>query len=224
MFENLLSFWKGKDFLAQVLGDFKAMLDDAEIMFKSAVENLFAHTPDADIGEKIYEIDKKINQLQKDVRQRIITHLSLQPSVDVTACLLLMSVVKDAERLGDYSKNLYQVRKLTKGPLGRATFSGFFDELDGQILSLFAQTKEAFIESNELKAQSSWDYEHKIAKRCDDIILELAESSLSVSQAVAYTLIARHFKRIVAHLVNIATSVILPLSHIDYFDESTANE
>ena len=224
MFENLLSFWKGKDFLAQVLGDFKVMLDDAEIMFKSAVENLFADTPPSDVGEKIYEIDKKINQLQKDVRQRIITHLSLQPSVDVAACLLLMSVVKDAERLGDYSKNLYQVHKLTQGPLDRATFSGFFDELDNQILSLFTQTKEAFIESNELKAQSSWDYEHKIAKRCDDIILELAESSLSVSQAVAFTLIARHFKRIVAHLVNIATSVILPLSDIDYFDQRTANE
>jgi len=42
--------------------------------------------------------------------------------------------------------------------------------------------------------------------------------------AVCFALIAKHFKRIVAHLVNIATSVILPLSDLDYFDERRKNE
>jgi len=37
--------------------------------------------------------------------------------------------------------------------------------------------------------------------------------------AICFALVARHFKRIVAHLVNIATSVVLPYSDLDYFDE-----
>ncbi|MHC4373968.1 MAG: hypothetical protein ACYSTO_07260 [Planctomycetota bacterium] len=37
-------------------------------------------------------------------------------------------------------------------------------------------------------------------------------------------MIARYFKRIAAHLVNISTSVVLPISQLDYFDEKKAEE
>ncbi|MHC4641006.1 MAG: PhoU domain-containing protein [Planctomycetota bacterium] len=93
-----------------------------------------------------------------------------------------------------------------------------------EILTLFERTKEAFIESDKGKAESSWDYEHRIEIRCDRILKEIAKSSLSVNEAVCLALMARHFKRIVAHLTNIATSVILPLSDLDYYDERRANE
>jgi hypothetical protein len=65
----------------------------------------------------------------------------------------------------------------------------------------------------------AWGYENKLAKWCDSVVVELAHSDLSVNEAVCFTLLARYFKRIVAHLVNIATSVILPLSDLDYYDE-----
>ena len=51
------------------------------------------------------------------------------------------------------------------------------------------------------------------------IIEELAKSNLSTNEAVCFTLMARYYKRIAAHLTNIATSVILPLTDLDYFDE-----
>lgn len=54
----------------------------------------------------------------------------------------------------------------------------------------------------------------------DEIIERLAQSELSVNEAVCYTLIARHYKRIVVHLANVATSVIQPLSDLDYWDET----
>jgi len=225
MFANLLSFWRGKDFLAQVLGEFKDMLDETENMFKSVCKTLLDNVEDADLEKKVYTIDKKVNNLQKDIRKRIVAHLSLQPSVDVSACLLLMSVVKDAERLGDYAKNLYEVTKLLDKPLDRTLFSRFFDELDAEIIKLFDHTKEAFIESDNTKAESSWDYETRIAKRCDAVIGELAKSrDLTLNEGICLTLIARHFKRIAAHLVNIATSVILPLDELDYYDERMIRE
>ncbi len=43
--------------------------------------------------------------------------------------------------------------------------------------------------------------------------------NLSTNEAVCFALTARYFKRITAHLSNIATSVVLPLSELDYFDE-----
>ena len=68
-------------------------------------------------------------------------------------------------------------------------------------------------------ANSAWEYEKRIARSCDEIVRKVAQSNLTVNEAVCFALIARYFKRIMAHLVNIATSVVLPLSDLDYFDE-----
>lgn len=224
MFKNLLSFWKGKDFLSEVFGEFRHMLDDSEAMFKIVCGRLLENADEPNLKQKIYDIDKKVNLLQKNIRKRIIEHLSLQPTVDVTACLVLMSVVKDAERLGDYCKNLYQVSEFLEKPIDRALFDQYFDDLDAEILGLFGQTKDAFIGADEEKARSAWSYHRRINKTCDKIVGELARSDLSVNEAVCFALIARHFKRIVSHLVNIATSVVLPLSDLDYFDERISAE
>ncbi len=224
MFRNLLSFWKGKDFLAQVFEEFKSMLDDSETMFRIVCGLLLDNVDEPDMKKRIYEIDKKVNDLQKQIRRRIVEHLTLQPTVNVTACLLLMSVVKDAERLGDYCKNLYEVTELLQKPVDKMLFTRYFNDVSGSIMTLFEQTKEAFIEADEEKAQKSWQYERTVAKKCDGIVRDVAKSSLSVNEAVCFALIARHFKRIVAHLVNISTSVILPLSDLDYFDERRVDE
>ena len=126
MFKNLLSFWKGKDFLLQVMQDFKIMLDEAESMFEIVCARLTDGADEPELKERIYKIDKKINDLQKDIRRRIVEHLSLQPTVDVNVCLILMSVVKDDERLGDYSKNLYEVTELLERPIDKLLFLQYF--------------------------------------------------------------------------------------------------
>ncbi|MBD3264722.1 MAG: hypothetical protein GF375_06440, partial [Candidatus Omnitrophica bacterium] len=141
MFRNLLQFWKGKDFLRQVLEEFKNMLEDSHIMFKAVCESLIENKKQPGLEDKIYEIDKKINELQRDIRRRIIEHLSVQPSVDVSTCLVLMSVVKDAERLGDYAKNLLEVNKLLKKEIDKGVYSDFFSNTDEEISELFRQTK-----------------------------------------------------------------------------------
>ena len=98
-----------------------------------------------------------------------------------------------------------------------------FDNIDKDIAELFTKTKQAFINSDEEKAKSSWQYEKKITKSCDEIIKKLAKGNLSVNETVSFTLMARYFKRIAAHLTNIATSVILPITDLDYFDEDRRN-
>lgn len=219
MFKNLLHFWKGKDFLNQVLEEFKNMLDDSQIMFDSVCKKLINDEESPGLKDKIYEIDRKVNSLQRDIRKRVVEHLSLQPSVNVPTCLILMSVVKDAERLGDYCKNLFEVSKLLAKPLDKEKYLKLFNNIENEISELFEQTKKAFIESDEEKAKNSWSYKREISQRCDGIIKELANSNIAINEAVCFTLMARYFKRIAAHLTNIATSVIVPLSDLDYFDE-----
>jgi len=219
MFKNILQIWKGKDFLNHVLEDFNGMLDDTEEMFLLVCKKLIHNEGGEDIKDKIYSIDRKVNALEKDIRKRVLEHLVVQPSVDLSTSLLFMSVVKDAERLGDYAKNLYEVTNLLEKPIDINKCKELFNDIEGELAELFKQTKKAFIESDEDTAAKSWESKREIGTRCEAIIVTLSKSVLSVNEAVCFTLMARHFKRIASHLTNIATSVILPLSELDYFDE-----
>lgn len=219
MFKNLLQFWKGKDFLNQVFEKFQNMLDDAQIMFEAVCKRLVHNEKQPGLTDRVYAIDKKINEIQKDIRKRVIEHLSLQCTADISTCLLLMSVVKDAERLGDYAKNLLQLDNLLNKPVNVQKYKSLFNNLEVEIIDLFKKTKDAFIESDEDKAAQTWDYQRQIKKKCDGILKKLVKSDLSADEAVCFALMARYLKRITSHLTNIATSVILPLTDLDYFDE-----
>lgn len=224
MFRNLLSFWKGRHFLDEVYNEFREMLDDADRMFVMVCDALLHNVKEPNLTQKIHDADKEINRLQKKVRKRIMEHLALQPSLDISVCLILMSLLKDGERLGDYCKNLSEITELLDEPIDIKEYTEYFGELDKDIIELFRHTRKAVFEADEEKARLAWEIENRIAKLCDNIICRIATSSLSANRAVCFVLIARHFKRIVAHLANIATSTILPLSDIDYFDEQKAKK
>jgi phosphate transport system protein len=220
MFNNLLSFWKGKDFLTKVLEDFGTMLDDASQMYNLIIKQIIYKEETEGLKQKIYDIDQEINTKEKDVRKKIIEHLAIQPSVDVTTSLVLMSVVKDAERLGDYSKNLFEISELLIDPINKKTYDGIFGDIDVELAKFFIETKQAFIESDEALARKAWDHKQNISTKCDSIIESLSTCDLSVNEAVCYTLIARYFKRLSSHLTNISTSVIVPLADLDYYSEN----
>jgi phosphate transport system protein len=224
MFKNLISFWKGKDFLTEVLEEFKEMLNDTRYMFASVCAGLLEGKVSVDLKDKTYDIDKKVNLLEKTIRKRIIAHLSIQPSVDVPVSLVLMSVVKDAERVGDYCKNLLEIIELLNAPLKRDLVSKLFGDLDKKILEEFEKTQKAFIESDENVAKEILNIERNVVRQCDEIVRKLAKSDFTTNEAVCLVLLARYFKRIAAHLANIGSSVILPISDLDFFDERLRRE
>lgn len=224
MFKNLMSFWKSKDFLTQVLEEFKEMLNDTKRMFDSVCSALIEGRKEPNLKDKIYKIDKKVNLLEKEIRKRIVEHLSIQPAADVPVSLVLMSVVKDAERVGDYCKNLFEIIGFLDKPLERDRFKELFGDIDKKILEVFEKTQKAFIESDEKTAKEILLVERKVVKDCDDIVKKLAKSNISTNEAVCLALLARYFKRVAAHLANIGSSVILPVSDLDFFDERLRHE
>lgn len=224
MFKSFLSFWKGKDFLSKILEDFNTMGKETEGMFRSVLQKLLESKEEPGLKDKIYSVDKNVNKLEREIRKRIVEHLSLQPTVDVPACLLMMSVVKDEERIGDYCKNLYEVTELLEKPLDINKFRQLFDDIDKEIMAEFKKTREAFQNSDEKLAREVLNIETGIVRRCDEILSKLAHSRLDANEAVCYTLTARYFKRIAAHLANIGSSVIVPISDLDFFDEKLRRE
>jgi len=219
MLKNLLSFWKGKDFLQSVLDEFSKMLEDTQNMFQSVCNKLIKENDEPGLDDRLYSLDKRVNNIEKDIRKKVVEHLSIQPGSDLPSCLILMSVVKDAERIGDYAKNLLEVARLKKGPWSKELYFELFNKSCEHILEMFEKTKKAFIESDRNTAEEIWRTERELLQKCDKILKYLADSDINTNQAVCFTLMARYCKRVAAHLTNIATSVILPISELDFFDE-----
>jgi phosphate uptake regulator len=195
------------------------MIATTEWMFDSSIKVLMNGKKAEEVKEDIYAKDKEVNEHQRSIRRKIIRHLTLQPGSDVPACLVLMSVVKDAERVGDYCKNIFELGTTLDVEFDSGRYKTPFIELAEQVENLFGKTRKAFERSDEEIARSITIKGARIGEQCDMLLKQLIVDNLPTKKAVAYTLIARHFKRITSHLTNIATSVVTSVDNLDYLDE-----
>ncbi len=217
MLKNFFDVLHGKDFISKIHEDFSNMLELSEKMFREAQWYLFVEETEEDMHDEIFKMDKEINKLEGNIRSKILEHLSLRVFTDIPASLVMMSVVKDAERLGDYIKNISEARTILNGPVNQAIYQELLGEVEIKITEMFSFTKEAFISSNKELAEQVGNSKKILSVKCEDIIQKIASSNMSARDAVAYALLTRYYKRLVSHLGNIATTVILPFSEIGHY-------
>jgi len=219
MLRELLRAWRMRDPMKNMLRQFDDMLEHAQWMFTQACAVLEGRADVKDVRDPVFDRDQNINELQREIRREIVTHLSVEPGANVSACLALMSIVKDAERIGDYCKNIFDLAEVYDRPLLAGAYSAPLAEIRREILAFFEMTRQAFASSDEAVAREVVRRKSAISKQVDLLIGQLVRDRLETADAVAYALLARHFKRISSHLANIASSVYAPLEAIDYSDE-----
>jgi phosphate transport system protein len=174
---------------------------------------------DQDHGE-LYEKDVRVNQLERSIRKEIIAHLSGSTAPEeVPYSLLLMSLVKDLERLGDYAKNLAEAPDNAPGVIPDQGCGHDLREIRTQVEALQRQATEVFERSDTLSAAKLTQLGRDISKQCDELIARVVKTETSVPMAVRLTLGARYYKRIAGHLLNLVSAVIMPLHKLDFFDE-----
>lgn len=224
MLRELIEAWRGRDLLSRMLDEFDQMLVDAEWMYRTAWRVVFREVQPKQVEADLYARDKKVNRIQRRVRRQIIEHLTLRPEANLAACLVLMSVVKDAERIGDYCKGIYEVGEGAREPFAGDDYAGPLRRTVDDVTSLFEEVRVAFREGREQLAHQLLQRCREIAKRCDRIIRSLFRADLPTSKAVGYTLLFRYLKRVDVHILNIATAVVAPVHEIDYITEYLRDE
>ena len=193
------------------------MLKNTEEMMSYTFESLAKKGKVKKAQENIYNKDKYINILERDIRKRILIHMSANPKSNITACLLLICISKDAERLGDYIKNLSELPHLLKDAKSdKKLFQKLFNETGSELLKLIQMSTDSFKNSDKILASKAIELGHEIAQKCEDIIEEVVESDFKNRQVVVLALGARYMKRISLHLSNISSSVVNPLPEIDF--------
>jgi len=217
MFRELMKIWSEQAFSSRIVKDFLFMLDSSEEMLSFAFKSLIKKGDAKEYQRNIYIKDQSINIKERDIRKQILIHLSTNPNCNLSACLALISISKDAERLGDYVKNLFELQSLLKdSKSNRKLFKKLFDENGKDLLELFEKVTISFKSSDRELASAAITEGREISKRCEEIIEEVIVSDYSNRQAVVLALGARYMKRIALHLSNIASSVVNPLTDLDY--------
>jgi phosphate uptake regulator len=130
-----------------------------------------------------------------------------------------MSVVKDVERVGDYSKNLYDLAKYG------ADFSTALDldllaEYRDKVGQLMDDSIAVFGNRDSEAAQQLIDKADGFLDEYDSNVKAAFKSEGPAADAVARALYFRFLKRITAHVMNLMTALVAPVHRLDYYDEA----
>jgi phosphate transport system protein len=219
MFKELLGLLKSSNAIALMGADFSRMLKISHEITLAAGQNFFGEEG-GEGHEEIRKRDIAINKLERGVRKQVIAHLTLSPSpAEVPYCLLLMSIVKDVERIGDYAKNLAEVRLEGGAPIPDDELGTELRDIRRIVEGTFARVDEVFASSDAEVANALIEEGRTVTRRCDALLGKVARSDHDAATATSVVLGARYYKRIGAHLLNVLSGVVMPLHKLDYHDE-----
>ncbi len=219
MFKEIFEMFKGDSLYIQALDECHEMLEIDREMFTQSIKAL--RTSDsAEIPIDIYAMDKKINSFEMDVRRKVATHLVVANSQDIGPGLVLTSVVIDIERIGDYTKNIYDLAVTHPKKLHVESIEDRVALIENSTVNYFNDTIDAFKNQDVDKARVLMtSYKDNISKESQNLVEDIISgkiSDLDVSQSASIVLYARYLKRIAAHSRNLISSVVNPFERIGY--------
>lgn len=188
-----------------------SMLELSGEMFGAASGHLLDNEP---LTVDIREMDEEVNRLEREVRRLVLEHMAINPRDELSLSLLLLSVVQDAERMGDLAKALVKAAALADAPRMGPHVAGLRTIRDG-IQALFPKARAAFVSADASGARAVMQAHDAAKGEVARYIEGLAKAEdVSVNLAVVLAISARMFGRVSAHLSNILSTVAMPFDQI----------
>lgn len=218
MWKQLFAVFKNDSLLDKAFQQSYEMLDITREMFLEAKSNLREKDHNR-LHLDIYTQDRKVNKFEREVRRNVLKHITVTGSEDVYSCLVLISIIIDIERIGDYTKNIVDLARNHPDKLGGGLYEEDLLKVENTIEDTFERV------TNQLKTSDAKDAEKMLLEHeyiihiCDQHVIDYikeVDKSVSSGDAVTLALYYRFIKRINSHLRNIATSVVNPFDHIGF--------
>jgi phosphate transport system protein len=108
MWKEILAIFNKDTLLDQAYKRSYEMLDITHQMFQEARISLRERN-DNKLAEHIYDQDIAVNKFEREVRRKVLSHLAVSGSTDLYSGLVLVSIIIDVERIGDYTKNIVEM-------------------------------------------------------------------------------------------------------------------
>ena len=194
------------------------MLENGHDIFMTASDALFGGGKSKATKREVRSTDREINEAQAAVRRALMIHAAVNSS-DLPLVLQYASIVKDAERVGDYAKNLYDLARYGADfdtAADRDELLAYRDAVGNLILEAAA----IFEATNTERAQTLINKADGFLDQYDAHVKAMFTTDLSSQDAVARALYYRFLKRTTAHIMNVLTALVQPLDRLDYYDEA----
>ena len=221
MFKQIFNLFKSDSLYQQALEECYEMLDIDLEMFQESI-NVLRNKDDSESSFDIAKTDVKINKFERSVRRKVMTHLAVSGNQDLGSGLILTSVVIDIERIGDYTKNIYDLSKFYSKRLNGAELEKDLKEVEDNVIDLFQSSIKAFKDQDiTLARQLMKDYKENISKQSDKITNDIISGKMNIEAdtATAIAMYSRYLKRIAAHSRNLISSIVNPFERIGYKEQ-----
>jgi phosphate transport system protein len=206
------------DRLDRIEATLQRMLADDRHAFDLAMSALVGGAAPRSVGAELRATDHRVNEAEREIRRELVVHASVHGGIDTPAVLVYMSIVKDVERVGDYAKNLFDLAN-DGADLSRTSQASRYVELRDQVSSTILDVADAFRDRDPERSRALLSTGDALLDEFDDAVSALVREEPEGEQAVAQALTYRYLKRIVAHLLNVLSAVVMPVDRLDYFDE-----
>ena len=220
VFKDLVTIWNSEDSLSQAWTSSNEMLHLSHKMFTDSVNALRSGEKNKVI-KSIKLRDEEINQYHRDIRKKVVTYYSVSKDVtNINSGLVLINMVVDIERVGDYTKNILDLAKYYPKKLRSEKVSEDLRIIEKAVIERFQNTVKAVEEMDEIAAKELIkSYRSDLGKLSDNLVASSISGDLKIGEehmASSMVLYARYLKRIGAHLKNITSVVINPFESIGY--------
>jgi phosphate transport system protein len=214
MIRQIIQALRTHGVMVEVEKNIRSMVDLARGVFSASVHALLDQQ---EVEFDLYARDREINLLVVEIRRKIVEHLNISACHNVGGELVLLKVINDLERVGDYSKNLLDLARMLPAPLGDDFYLQRFRERYGKVEGFFEKVLRALFDGDEDAAREVIKGHLEINASCEELVEKLMhDENIRAQPAIAYALTARYFKRVSSHLKNVASTAVNPFSHVGY--------
>jgi len=223
MFSKFKQLFSSESLLDEAFNTTLLMLDFDHRMYRASVTSL-RETDDALSDIDVKKTDVKVNKYEREVRRMVLTHLSVSGTQHLVPGLVLVSIVIDVERIGDYTKNISDLAGHHASILDAGEYEEKLTRIERDVGANFEKTLTVLKSHDKKQAREVMSSEQTLGKASDWIVYETITNrnlSLPAGDAVSLALYARYLKRINAHLTNIASAVVNPFPRIGFSDKKS---
>ncbi|MFC1724123.1 PhoU domain-containing protein [candidate division KSB1 bacterium] len=218
LFNKILDIFRKENLLMQAYELSYKMLEMDLEMFKKSVSFL-RKSIGKEFDFDIYAYDKKINEYERDVRKKVMTHLAFSNPTDVAPSLILISIIINIERIGDYTKNISELAVNYPMTLEGGKYEEMLENIETNLTKNFKDLISCFKKYNIKVAKEIMDDNAQINKKINDILDEMTKeekSEFSTREGIVLALYFRFLKRISSHVKNVASSIVNPFHKIGF--------
>ena len=224
MFKELLSLFRSHAGVASMSDGFDRMLDLTHRLTDQAGSHLFDGPPSQADREALRELDAQVNALARQIRRQVVAHLATGGK-GAPYGLLLMSLVKDVEAMGDYARRLSGIRASGGAPLpSSGELVDDVRRIRDRLSGIYGDMKPHFAEESAEHARVLVDRAAEASRIADGLPARIAAGDQDAATTVTLLSAVFFYQRIAAHLGNVLSGVFLPLDQLDHFDEADLEE